>query len=1489
MSERNVASGRASRVGRLKLSTALGGGAAAILLLAPAVSAAPVSPYRIVAPTLPGATAKAAAPADSGLDFVNAPQDLTISSPVRATASVGDVVITDGDITTTGDFQPGITSTSTGSTTITAGNITTSGKHSDGVDASGPGPIAITVGNVSTSGNDSAGIHAAGGGDIAVTTGDVTTTGGRSSGIYAHSSGGNVTVNAGNVYAVGSVQSWGIDASGHDVTITAGNVKGGAIGISARGYGQDAAVDLTVTGTVSSYSFTGHGISAISDGSVTIHDSGSIFSTSITSIGFGEGIYAHGGGDVLVDSSGRIKTYGRQIGIAGFSDSGNVTIDASVVDAYGSRSIGIEAFAAGKATIVADDIVMANNQSGGIVAGGASVDVTLNGMIDAKGQSTNGIIAIAYSGDAAIHNNGAITVGNLAGYGIQVTAAGNITIDGKGSVATGRYHGYGIVAFTAGGSISITQGDITANNYGVMATAQTQYYQKGDPSRGITIDVGNVKTTGTGVTATGIVANDRNVYSTVAINAASVSTIGDYAAGIRANAAGGTVTVTGGSITTRGNHAAGVSLIGNDYDSVTLNSITTTGSYHSSGIEIQTNPFHYGTITVDVGSISTGGYLSHGLVALSSGSADIKVGSITTTGTRGFGIYALGSTDVSINVGSIATTGEGSTALIGLSRGGTLSISESSSITTQGDNALAVIAETGGNGAIDLTLDGAISTKGKASAGVVVVAGSGAIQIKAGSISTAGVGAPALAAYSFYGSANVDIGSASTGNVKSPAVLVVAGTDATVTAGQLSTSGDNSNALVIRAGSYGVGGEGVVNVNTIVTSGRQSAGIDALAQGDAKHDASISLTAGSITTSGIDSPGISAFADYGALNIQAGSIKTTGYESTGIMAFGGKDIGIQVGSVDTAATSIYASGSGTGTITLGVTGKVASSGGHGAVLINSGGATNVTVASTGSIAGAGDALQIQTGTGQVTITNAGTITGGSGYAIDVSGLPAPMLAFAKLGQASVAAATPGAQIVNSGTIVGAVSLTGGDDVLTNSGTFVATKDSDFGAGNDLFVNSGKLVVQPGTKPGNITLLGLETFQNSGLVDLRNGVAGDTLTLPGNYIASGKAALGLDLGANGIADKLIVNGTVTGTTSILINATAGNATLLATPVTLVQAGGTSMAANAFSIANQSVGFVTYGLSYNAATNSFQLTAQAGAPVYRFAKVNEAAQAIGQQVGTAWRSHMAELRDMDEPARRVWGQAYGQVDSRHEDRTVAVAGSTAQNYDLGYRQDYFGAQAGVDLGGKRAENGNGLLFGITGGYLSSHMNFRAGADRVRFDTVNAGGYAGVRAGRLFANLLGQYVHYRTTAFNGVEQWSDKFSGNGYGVQGEVGARLGSDTLFAEPVASLAWQKTDLGTLNALGQSLDFGHDSGLTGSFGARFGGSVAMAGGGKAVFYAKASYVHAFSGKGGVLFTSGGTSEDISGTKLGDYGQAAVGADFLTTGRVSGFIEANADV
>ena len=125
----------------------------------------------------------------------------------------------------------------------------------------------------------------------------------------------------------------------------------------------------------------------------------------------------------------------------------------------------------------------------------------------------------------------------------------------------------------------------------------------------------------------------------------------------------------------------------------------------------------------------------------------------------------------------------------------------------------------------------------------------------------------------------------------------------------------------------------------------------------------------------------------------------------------------------------------------------------------------------------------------------------------------------------------------SGTIVGPLAFTIGNDTFNNQGTFALPATIDFLAGADVLNNTGTLTAFTGTS----VISDLETFNNvGGLIDLRDGGANDVVTLANsNYVASGSARLGVDVGGTGTitADRLIIGGTTSGTTTVLANITA----------------------------------------------------------------------------------------------------------------------------------------------------------------------------------------------------------------------------------------------------------------------------------------------------------------------------------------------------------------
>jgi hypothetical protein len=597
-----------------------------------------------------------------------------------------------------------------------------------------------------------------------------------------------------------------------------------------------------------------------------------------------------------------------------------------------------------------------------------------------------------------------------------------------------------------------------------------------------------------------------------------------------------------------------------------------------------------------------------------------------------------------------------------------------------------------------------------------------------------------------------------------------------------------------------------------------------------------------VTTAGDDSDGIRG-ATFGAgstLTIAAGDDSTTGADSNAITALG---FG--------------------GPVAVSVHGDVSSAQANG-VDVTAGTDATINVTAGGSVHGAVDSIAVDA-PGATSITNAGTITTGSGYAIDVTGGPAT--------------------VRNRGTISGRIALTGGDDTVTNSGNFIVHGDSDFGAGDDLFTNSGTVALAKTGARQNATLIGIERFNSSGLVSLSNGVVGDQLTLPGSFTGSGESALSVDVGGTS-ADRLNV-GIAGGSTAVSLTS-VGNVFL--TPgVTIVQAGAASPA-GAFHLATSSQGLINYHLRYDPDTFAYQLVGTPGATVFHALKATEGAQTLWYRSADAVNDHLDALRDGQWAAGNVgngvWFQMYGGLDKRDEHKSYTTFGFTDQ-FNLNYKQDYFGAQGGIDFGSS-GDNG-GFTFGVTGGYINSTLRFSSNGDRFNYDDGNLGVYAGFNSGPLYVNALAKYDHYWIEANGPFAGFSDKFNGTSYGAQAEIGAKLGSDTLAFTPFGSAAYVRTDLNDLHALGQTLDFDQMDGLRAKGGLRVSSSSMTSGGSRMTFYASGAAVKEFKGKDGLTFVSGPASVSYRNDPIDLYGQAKIGMNVTSPGGVQGFIELQGDL
>jgi hypothetical protein len=175
-------------------------------------------------------------------------------------------------------------------------------------------------------------------------------------------------------------------------------------------------------------------------------------------------------------------------------------------------------------------------------------------------------------------------------------------------------------------------------------------------------------------------------------------------------------------------------------------------------------------------------------------------------------------------------------------------------------------------------------------------------------------------------------------------------------------------------------------------------------------------------------------------------------------------------------------------------------------------------------------------TGAVNIEVGGHVSGGSGDSAGVrlgggaSSSEIDILSSGELDALSdlaIKGSGDGVSIVNEGTLRGFIELGNGDDAFDNRSWGLwqlrngdSTATADFGGGDDSFLNDGTLSFSKGSNSlWQGRLINLESFANSGSIDLADGVAGDTLTISGEFISDG-GSLWLDAALDGGATAAV---------------------------------------------------------------------------------------------------------------------------------------------------------------------------------------------------------------------------------------------------------------------------------------------------------------------------------------------------------------------------------
>jgi hypothetical protein len=600
--------------------------------------------------------------------------------------------------------------------------------------------------------------------------------------------------------------------------------------------------------------------------------------------------------------------------------------------------------------------------------------------------------------------------------------------------------------------------------------------------------------------------------------------------------------------------------------------------------------------------------------------------------------------------------------------------------------------------------------------------------------------------------------------------------------------------------------------------------------------------AGNVSTSGLNSTGVAVFSAQGPVAVNTGQVTVTGTGGNAIFAVSGGPVTVSTAGASSVDLPAIFAHSGNSTATVAVNGG--------------------TVRSSLS-----DGIDIASATGS-TVVNNGTVIGGR-YAIIDTGT--------------------GATVVNNnGTLTGALSL-GDNAAVNNVGTFNAVGDSTFGPGSQ-FNNTGTVTVGAGSAtPASVSLSG-GTFNNGGLIDLRNGRVGDVLTINGNYVGAGNAAVALEAaqGAAVANDSIVVNGSATGRTLVTVTQGPGS-----TPVfnsgTVFVTGGAGSTAGAFVVAPNSVnaGLVRYDVAYNGATGTYSLVASPGDAANNTMRYGTIERNLWNKSADAVSAHLQQRRDAlwaqgDGGATgKFWMSIAGNVDRTRNIRDFSGVG---RNTDTGYSQTSVGGQVGMDISGGVGERG-GFSFGVTGGYINSVANFRSGPDSLNTNAVNGGAYVSFTSGNVFINGLAKYDYYWMDVDSGLGGYSRGLHGHAWGARGEVGMRLGGDRFFVEPLGQLSWVNSTLNRFSVQGTTVDFNDRDQFRVKAGGRVGGVMPLGDGPTRMsYYLGASYVHDFRREATVTFSNAGGTVNRAGYKTPDAIEGVLGWNIASNRAVSGFME-----
>ncbi|MNS01803.1 Pertactin autotransporter precursor [compost metagenome] len=1247
-----------------------------------------------------------------------------------------------------------------------------------------------------------------------------------------------ITVDDGTIVPVG------LPVSGDNITIKAENAaihsnSGPAIDAVSNDFG-----DISISiGMIEAQGDENHGVYAVAkDGAITV------VSDQIRTTGEGAmAIFAEANRDISITSTTIFVE--AETGPDG---------DSAAINARSSN---------GDVTVVSGDVTTGTptNSAEGVsgiwaTADAGDVAVTSKGAITTWGDRAAGIVASA-DGDVTVTKGGATGVGAIRtsgnfGVGVVVSAGGNATVD-IGDITTSGEYSTGLDV--GGDEVVIKSGALIMSGYGSRGMAvsgssgvtitSTTLATGGDYASGMDVySGGDVEIVSTTLTTEGQYSDGMDVeaYGDIIITSDSLTTSGYESRGIDANAwkipsgdgyVGGSVRITSKTLTTKGDNSDGIDVDADADAEVTSETLETHG-YNAEGISVDAE----GRITVTSGRLITRGENSDGIDADSDyGDVEVTSGTLETLGDDSTGIDASAYESVTVASGSLITRGDYSDGILANARGAVTITSDS--VQTAGKSSRGIAAESDA-GSVVITSGSVVATGGDSGngynnvGGIVAVANAGSITITSGSVTTGIEGV--------VGAAGGEAGYRATG------IRAHASGDVTIdSTGTVATWGDE--AMGIRTASQ----QGAVNVKakTVTTAGKLSHGVVALSSG------AVSVDVGTIRTSGENAIGLIASSDDD-LSVKVGTIQASGVGAAGLLAYSFGDAVVQAGSVKVTGSDAIIVRALDGAVNLVVSGETASAEHSG---ISAAGSTmNVTVAAGGSVVGKTAGIRVGSDLG-TTLNIAGSVSSTGGFAIEVEG----------------AAAT----INNTGnTIIGAISLTDNDDVVNNSGSFIAAGESLFGLGNDVFNNTGVLRLLESTTPRTATFSGLETFNNRGSINLANDVVGDVLNLNGAAF-NGQAGSALIVDVKGSQSDVLKVGSVTGVTTVTVN-TIGKVAIGEVAVFLESAAdviGTEFVLND----KQARGLIGYDLVFDTDNDTFGVVGRASIYALDPLRFIGGAQNMWHEGADVWSNRMNQVRDtasVRPDGLEAWAQVVAGGEELDSGPRVFNAFGSDVTGDLSYDQDYVGFSTGFDI--RRSGERGSTLWGLTTGLMQSELDLNSGTS-AKYSGFNLGAYAGLTRDVFFLNGLVRMDAFTVDAMIPAVPVYENFDGTNWGAKVEAGARFDGGRWFAEPLARLAWVSSDLDSFSVEDGDFDYDTATSLRAELGLRLGAQFKGGAGVSIAPHLGVFAVEEMEGENEMKLTLGGATDTLVDLPGGRHGRAELGVTASAPGGLEAFAQGEA--